>query len=210
MTFAVPSDAEDSCLKNHSSNNRNPRLAQLVEIEGKDSQNKEEKEELRNKGQNCPASESGGISPTQPVSAAGSDTREKFLYSSPVSGDDDNNGSEPPPDNFPEGGLEAWLVVFGSFCAMMIVFGLINTAAVFESWFSTHQLADRSASDIGWIFSLYLFVVFFVGIQVGPLFDAYGARYLVSIGSALVVASLMLLSICESKSCYYSTLRCRK
>ena len=98
--------------------------------------------------------------------------------------------------DFPEGGLTGWLVVFGSFCAMISVFGLINTAAVFESWFSTHQLADYSASQIGWIFSLYLFFVFFIGIQVGPVFDAYGPRYLVATGSVLMVASLLLLGFC--------------
>jgi VIT1/CCC1 family predicted Fe2+/Mn2+ transporter len=98
---------------------------------------------------------------------------------------------------FPEGGLEAWLVVFGSFCSMMSAFGLINTAAVFESWFATHQLTEYSASQIGWIFSLYLFFVFFIGIQVGPVFDAYGPRYLVATGSILTVASLMLLGFCR-------------
>ena len=100
---------------------------------------------------------------------------------------------------FPEGGTEAWLVVVGSFCAMLSVFGLINTAAVFESWFSTHQLAAFSPSEIGWVFSLYLFVVFFVGIQVGPVFDRYGARWLVACGSALMVASLLLLGFCEGE-----------
>lgn len=102
--------------------------------------------------------------------------------------------------DFPEGGLQGWLVVFGSFCAMISVFGLINSAAVFESYFSTHQLVNHSASEIGWIFSLYLFIVFFVGIQVGPIFDRHGARLLVAVGSLLVVLSLMLLSLSKSKS----------
>jgi len=101
--------------------------------------------------------------------------------------------------SFPEGGLQGWLVVFGSFCAMVMVFGLINSSAVFESYFSTHQLAGHSSSEIGWIFSLYLFIVFFVGIQVGPVFDRYGARLLVAAGSIIVILSLMLLSLCESK-----------
>lgn len=111
----------------------------------------------------------------------------------------------PPHITFPEGGLQAWLVVFGSFCAMVSVFGLINTAAVFESWFSTHQLADYTASEIGWVFSLYLFFVFFIGIQVGPIFDRYGPRYLVALGSVLSVASVMLLGLCEE---YYQILLC--
>ncbi|KAL2268448.1 hypothetical protein VTJ83DRAFT_3294 [Remersonia thermophila] len=99
--------------------------------------------------------------------------------------------------DFPEGGLTGWLVVLGSFCAMLSLYGLINSAAVFESYFSTHQLTDRSSSQIGWIFSLYLFIVFFVGIQVGPVFDQYGARVLVAVGGGLITLSLLLLSWCE-------------
>ncbi|KAK1527830.1 riboflavin transporter MCH5 [Colletotrichum paranaense] len=98
---------------------------------------------------------------------------------------------------FPEGGWQAWLVVFGSFCAMLSVFGLINSAAVFESYFSENQLADHSSSEIGWIFSLYLFIVFFIGIQVGPLFDQYGPRGLVVAGGLCMSASLLLLSLCK-------------
>ncbi|KAK3376586.1 major facilitator superfamily domain-containing protein [Lasiosphaeria ovina] len=100
--------------------------------------------------------------------------------------------------DFPEGGVQGWLVVFGSFCAMISVFGLINSSAVFESYFSTHQLVDNTASEIGWIFSLYLFMVFFVGIQVGPVFDRHGARALIAAGSLIIVVSLLLLSWCKT------------
>ena len=103
--------------------------------------------------------------------------------------------------DFPEGGMQAWLVVLGSFCAMLSVYGVINTAAVFESYFATHQLAAYSPSDIGWIFSLYLFVVFFVGIQVGPIFDRYGPRLVVALGGVLIASSLLLLSFCQGKCC---------
>jgi hypothetical protein len=101
--------------------------------------------------------------------------------------------------SFPDGGFQAWLVVFGSFCAQGAVFGLINTAAVFESYFKANQLKDYTSSEIGWIFSLYLFLVFFIGVQAGPVFDRHGARLLLAGGSICVVASLMLLSISKSK-----------
>jgi MFS family permease len=100
--------------------------------------------------------------------------------------------------DFPEGGVEGWLVVFGSFCATVSVFGLINSAAILESYFATHQLAHHTPSEIGWIFSLYLFIVFFVGIQIGPIFDAHGGRILVAAGTLLVVLSLLILSWCET------------
>jgi hypothetical protein len=100
---------------------------------------------------------------------------------------------------YPEGGLQAWLVVLGSFCAMFSIYGLINTAAVFESYFATHQLASYSSSQIGWVFSLNLFLVFFIGIQVGPIFDRFGPRMLVAAGSILIVASLEILSVCQGE-----------
>lgn len=98
---------------------------------------------------------------------------------------------------YPEGGLQGWLVVLGSFCASFSVFGVINTAAVFESYLSEHQLANESKSNIGWIFSTYLFTVYSVGIFVGPCFDRYGPRVLIAIGSMLMVAGPMTLSWCK-------------
>ncbi|KAI9148961.1 Riboflavin transporter MCH5 [Paramyrothecium foliicola] len=95
---------------------------------------------------------------------------------------------------YPEGGLRAWSVVLGSFCIMLCVFGVINSAAVFELYFKQHQLSSYSRAEIGWIFSLYLFTVYFVGILVGPVFDRFGHRYLVLAGSVCMVGGPMLLS----------------
>jgi hypothetical protein len=113
-----------------------------------------------------------------------------------VTSADDDSGVEL---TYPEGGLEAWLVVVGSFCAQLSIYGVINSSAVYESYFSTHQLAEYSPSSIGWIFSLYLFIVFFGGLQVGPVFDRRGARLLLIVGSILTVASQLLLGLCERK-----------
>ena len=101
---------------------------------------------------------------------------------------------------YPEGGVEAWCVVLGGFCAMTGAFGVVNTAAVFQSYFSENQLRNHSASEIGWIFSLYLFILYFVGIQVGPIFDRHGPRLLVALGSLLLVASMLLLGLCSGNN----------
>lgn len=98
---------------------------------------------------------------------------------------------------YPEGGIQGWLVVLGSFCASFSVFGVINTAAVFESYLSENQLANESKSNIGWIFSTYLFTVYAVGIFVGPCFDRYGPRVLIFLGSVLMVVAAMALSWCK-------------
>jgi hypothetical protein len=61
-------------------------------------------------------------------------------------------GDEEP---YPEGGLRAWLVVFGSFCGMLASFGFMNTIGVFQTYLSNNQLKEFNDSTIGWIFSVY-------------------------------------------------------
>lgn len=61
--------------------------------------------------------------------------------------------------SYPEGGLRAWSVVFGSFCGMFASFGLMNSIGIFQAYLSTHQLAHYSDGTIGWISSLFVFLV---------------------------------------------------
>ena len=105
---------------------------------------------------------------------------------------DSNDGDE----DFPEGGLRAWLGVFGSFCAMFMVFGIVNSTGAFQDYFSSNQLRDYSPDQIGWIFSLNLFLVFLCGIYTGVIFDAHGPKIVVAVGSVAIVLSMMLLSFC--------------
>ncbi|MCJ1301856.1 hypothetical protein MMC08_004657 [Hypocenomyce scalaris] len=109
---------------------------------------------------------------------------------------DKSNTKDDGSDDFPEGGARAWSVTAGSFCGSFAVFGVINTTAVFQEYFSTHQLSGYSPGQIGWIFSLSLFLTFFCGNPIGPVFDAKGPRVLVFGGGILLVASMMLLGLC--------------
>ncbi|KAH8158604.1 hypothetical protein CIB48_g9646 [Xylaria polymorpha] len=99
-------------------------------------------------------------------------------------------------ETYPEGGWEAWLVVFGSWCGLVAALGLLNTLGTFQTYVSTHQLSDYSEGTVGWIFSLYTALCFFCGIYIGPLFDKYGPRWLIGPGSIAVVASVMITSVC--------------
>lgn len=101
--------------------------------------------------------------------------------------------------SYPEGGLAAWLVVFGSFIGMTAGFGLMNTVGTFQAYLSTHQLADSSPSLVGWIFSLYIFLAFFCGVQIGPIFDAKGPRWLVFAGSVCLVGGTFAFAESTSK-----------
>ena len=80
-------------------------------------------------------------------------------------GDDDND--------YPEGGLEAWLVVLGAWCAMVPTTGMINTFGVLQAWVARHELVSYSESSIGWIFSIHAFIVYFAGAQAGTLLKSF-------------------------------------
>ncbi|KFY74210.1 hypothetical protein V499_05747 [Pseudogymnoascus sp. VKM F-103] len=85
--------------------------------------------------------------------------------------------------SFPEGGLSAWLVVFSGFCLIAATFGLGSCIGLFQSYWQSHQLSTYSSRDIGWISSTQIFLTLFLGVQIGPLFDRYGPRWLTFAGS---------------------------
>lgn len=101
--------------------------------------------------------------------------------------------------HFPERGRRAWLTVFGSWSGLFASLGLMNTMGAFQQYISTHQLKDVDVAVTGWIFSLYAFMTFGVGLFVGPLFDKYGPRWLILSGSVLVVLSMDLIGNCTGQ-----------
>ncbi|KAH3685619.1 hypothetical protein WICPIJ_003419 [Wickerhamomyces pijperi] len=105
--------------------------------------------------------------------------------------------------DFPEGGLTAYLVVFGSFMGFIPGFGILNVLGVFESYISKNQLAHYSSSSIGWIFSIYGFVTYTSCIFSGLYFDRNGSRVILSVGSALLFSGLMITASCTN---YYQFL----
>ncbi|KAL8748060.1 MAG: hypothetical protein Q9190_000145 [Brigantiaea leucoxantha] len=97
---------------------------------------------------------------------------------------------------YPEGGRDAWLVVLGAWCGLTASLGVYNTAGVFEVAISRIILPEESSSTLGWIFSVYAFVFFFCGVQIGPTFDAMGPRVLMIVGTICTLTGVFLLSVC--------------
>jgi hypothetical protein len=75
---------------------------------------------------------------------------------------------------YPEGGIEAWLVVLGGWCGMFCSLGIASTLATFQAYVLENQLSSYSASQVGWTFSIWTFLTFAYFIYVDPLFDVYG------------------------------------
>lgn len=63
--------------------------------------------------------------------------------------------------DFLDGGLAAWLTVFGAFLALFCSFGQMNAFGTYQSWYTTHQMQELDPSTIAWIGSVQLWVFFF-------------------------------------------------
>lgn len=111
-----------------------------------------------------------------------------------------------PEITYPEGGVAAWVVAIGSWCSMTAGLGLVNSVGVFEVYVSTSLLPSYSANAIGWIFGIYVFVSYFCGVQIGPIFDAEGPRVLLIVGSACLLVGIFTLGVCTRASALISPL----
>ncbi|KAF4832909.1 Aspyridones efflux protein apdF [Colletotrichum tropicale] len=96
----------------------------------------------------------------------------------------------PPPD----GGLWAWLCVLGTFLVVMNTWGVINSFGVFQSYYV--KALDRAPSDISWIGSINVFLLFFIGTFTGRLTDAGFFRPLSISGAILTVTGTLTTSAC--------------
>lgn len=74
--------------------------------------------------------------------------------------------------------------------------GMINTFAVFQTYYESGKLFTASSSDISWIGSIQCFLLQLTGIVAGPIYDRGYLRLLIITGSFLVVFGLMMLSLC--------------
>ncbi|CAI7584804.1 unnamed protein product [Penicillium viridicatum] len=99
------------------------------------------------------------------------------------------------PPTVPDGGLQAWLTVAGASVALFVSFGWVNCIALFQSEYETNQLKDYSSSEVSWITSMEFFFMLFTSPVSGKLFDSYGPRVPIAIGSVLHVFGLMMASL---------------
>jgi MFS family permease len=99
------------------------------------------------------------------------------------------------PSSFPDGGAEAWLTVAASSACFFVTWGWINCIGVFQDYFIREPLREYSPSTVAWIPSVETFLMLFLGIFAGWVFDRWGPRHILAIGSFLHVFGLMMASI---------------
>jgi MFS family permease len=100
-------------------------------------------------------------------------------------------------DDFPEGGLRAWLVVASAFLMLFPSFGFMVAIGTLQDYWGQHQLKHMTARDIGWIPSVLVYLSLALGIWIGPLFDRYGPRWIALTGSTLYLLMIFLLAECD-------------
>ncbi|KAF2644960.1 MFS general substrate transporter [Massarina eburnea CBS 473.64] len=110
-----------------------------------------------------------------------------------------------PEDDFPEGGLRAWLVVASAWLLLLPSFGFMVAIGTLQDYWAQHQLSDYSARDVGWIPSVFTYLSSALGLFVGPLFDRYGPRWIALVGSCGYVIMIFLLAECKE---YWQMLLC--
>ncbi|PIL27922.1 MFS general substrate transporter [Ganoderma sinense ZZ0214-1] len=96
----------------------------------------------------------------------------------------------------PDGGLRAWLVVFGVVCGMIATVGLVSSWGAFQEYYQEMVLPDQSTSNISWIGSVQNAMMYAPGLFLGRLFDKGYLRLPVFIASAVFVACLFLTAEC--------------
>ncbi|KAK7689098.1 hypothetical protein QCA50_007789 [Cerrena zonata] len=93
--------------------------------------------------------------------------------------------------DIPDGGLQAWLCVLGGWLVTFCTFGYAQSFGVYED---LYVLAGASTpSNVAWIGSFQLFMVFAMGLPAGKLFDAGYFHHIQIAGALLFVFSLFML-----------------
>ncbi|PNY30007.1 MFS monocarboxylate transporter [Tolypocladium capitatum] len=101
----------------------------------------------------------------------------------------------PPPD----GGLQAWTqckLASLDNASAWVSRGWINSFGAFQAYYS--KLLDRPPSDVSWIGSLNVFLLFFVGTLTGRLVDAGYFRAVFLMGTVLHVVGIFTVSLCTT------------
>lgn len=104
------------------------------------------------------------------------------------------------PDDFPDGGLRAYLVVLGSFLGLTVVYGFLNSIGVLQLYLQKHQLSKVSTSKTSMIFAVYVLVSYTVSMLGGIAFDELGPRITIAFGTVFLFLGMFFTANCNSLS----------
>ncbi|KAK8041642.1 mfs monocarboxylate transporter [Apiospora rasikravindrae] len=90
----------------------------------------------------------------------------------------------------------AWLALLGASLALFCTVGFLNAFGVFQEYYTTYLHGQRSSSDISWIGSLSIFLLYAGSPFGGLLVDRIGPTIPLCVGSVGLLLSLFMTSLC--------------
>ncbi|KAJ7712357.1 MFS general substrate transporter [Mycena metata] len=100
-------------------------------------------------------------------------------------------------DDYPEGGLKAWIVLCGTVSGFFATFGYVNSWGVFQAYYQQSLLHHSTPSEISWIGSIQHAMIFLPALIVGRLFDIGYYRAPFAAGSLLILLCTFLVPQCK-------------
>ncbi|NLD70628.1 MAG: MFS transporter [Limnobacter sp.] len=97
--------------------------------------------------------------------------------------------------------FHGWIVVWSSFAAMTVIFGVAYSFAAFFDPFAREFDAQRA--DVSWVFGLSALLYFSLGAVGGALADRFGPRATGIAGMGCLAAGLLLSSIAQDLRSIY-------
>ena len=101
----------------------------------------------------------------------------------------DPNDPGPPPD----GGLRAWTQVLVGHLVVFNSWGYISSYGVFQAYYTTSL--KQSPSDISWVGSVQIFLIYFLSTFSGRAMDAGYYRHVITAGLTLQVLGVFMTSL---------------
>ncbi|KAI0432451.1 putative MFS monocarboxylate transporter [Xylaria sp. FL1042] len=102
--------------------------------------------------------------------------------------------AEPPPNY---NSFRSWLAVAGASLGTYCTVGFFNAFGVYQEYYGTGLLKTYSNSDISWIGSVAIFLLYIGSPIAGILVDRLGAAKLLIIGSIGQLVAIFLSSLCS-------------
>ncbi|KAM4062281.1 major facilitator superfamily protein [Hirsutella rhossiliensis] len=96
----------------------------------------------------------------------------------------------------PDGGWLAWSQCLAGHLVIFNTWGWVNSFGSFQAYYT--ELLVRPPSDVAWIGSLNVFLIFFVGTLTGRLVDAGHFRPVFLAGTALLALGVVSVSVCTA------------
>ncbi|KAL2009225.1 hypothetical protein VTN00DRAFT_7419 [Thermoascus crustaceus] len=102
------------------------------------------------------------------------------------------SGRDPGPP--PDGGIKAWTQAGLAHLVIFNTWGYINSFGVFQSYYT--ETLGHPPSDISWVGSIQIFLLFFIGTFSGRATDAGFFKFTWTVGAVLEIFCIFMTSLC--------------